>query len=105
MIRFPLVVASLLSCCGPAARCQDAPAMVVTTDTRAYCVSLSQQIRQYGTLPREVRELQVEGHGLCEAGKVRGGINRLRRALMVLRAGARPPAVENVASPSKPSQP
>jgi hypothetical protein len=80
---------------------EDAP-MVVTSDTRAYCLSLSDRIDRYGTMPQEVRELETEGRELCEQGRVRGGINRLRRALMVLRA-ERGPAGESVdvATPDK----
>lgn len=80
---------------------EDAP-MVVTSDTRAYCLSLSDRIHRYGVMPQEVRELETEGRDLCEQGRVRGGINRLRRALMVLRA-ERGPAGESldVATPDK----
>lgn len=76
--------------------------MVVTSDTRAYCLSLSDRIHHYGAMPQEVRELETEGRDLCEQGRVRGGINRLRRALMVLRA-ERGPAAESldVATPDK----
>lgn len=80
---------------------EDTP-MVVTSDTRAYCLSLSDRIDRYGTMPQEVRDLETEGRDLCEQGRVRGGINRLRRALMVLRA-ERGPAGESVdvATPDK----
>ena len=80
---------------------EDTP-MVVTSDTRAYCLSLSDRIHSYGAMPEEVRELETEGRDLCEQGRVRGGINRLRRALMVLRA-ERGPAGESVdvAAPDK----
>ena len=69
-----------------AASTEDAPVLEVTTDSRAYCQTLSRQIETYRSLPREVRELQLEGRTLCSEGHVRGGINRLRRALMVMRA-------------------
>lgn len=62
--------------------------MVVTSDTGAYCIMLGQQISAsgaHGGLPQEVRDLQAQGRELCATGHVRGGINRLRRALMVLR--------------------
>ena len=75
----------------PAARpasTEDAPVLEVTTDSRAYCQTLSRQIETYRNLPREVRDLQLEGRTLCSEGQVRGGINRLRRALMVMRAQA-----------------
>ncbi len=94
MIRLP-VLATLLLLSGGSAYAQpdDGPTapMVVTTDTSAYCLSLWQQIRAHGVLPREVHELQTEGRDLCQQGQVRGGINRLRRALMVLRTEPRLP--------------
>lgn len=71
----------------------DGAPMVVTTDTRAYCLTLSAQIETYRSMPREVRDLQVEGRALCGEGYVRKGINRLRRALMVLH-DARTPSDE-----------
>lgn len=100
-----LVLAVSVTGNGPAlAQEQDTedPPMVVTSDTRAYCLSLSDRINRYGAMPREVRELETEGRDLCEQGRVRGGINRLRRALMVLRA-ERGPAGESldVATPDK----
>lgn len=62
----------------------DAGTMVVTTDSSAYCRTLSGLIEARGALPREVRELKAQGDGLCGMGRVRGGIARLRRALLVL---------------------
>jgi hypothetical protein len=59
--------------------------MVVTSDTRAYCLTLAAQIQHYRSMPQEVQDLEDEGRSLCERGRVRVGINRLRRALMVLR--------------------
>ena len=58
--------------------------MVVTSDSEAYCHTLSGVIASHSDLPREVRELKQEGDGMCEHGKIRGGITRLRRALLVL---------------------
>ena len=62
----------------------DAQTMIVTSDSSAYCRTLSAAIDAHGVLPREVSDLKAEGDGLCGAGQVRGGIARLRRALMVL---------------------
>ena len=59
--------------------------MVVTSDSRAYCLTLAGQIQHYRSMPPEVHDLEDEGRSLCERGRVRVGINRLRRALMVLR--------------------
>ena len=63
------------------------PPMVVTSDTGAYCQTLLARIRAHRALPPAVRDLQREGSRLCDEGLVRDGINRLRRALMVLRSG------------------
>jgi hypothetical protein len=62
-----------------------APPMEVTTDTQSYCRTLAQQISQYRDLPPEIVVLRDQGRRLCADGNVRGGINRLRRVLMVLR--------------------
>ncbi|WP_419730393.1 hypothetical protein [Lichenicola sp.] len=59
--------------------------MVVTSDSRAYCLTLAARIQHYRAMPQEVQDLEDEGRSLCERGRVRIGINRLRRALMVLR--------------------
>jgi hypothetical protein len=99
MNRAPLIASLLLlsSAAGARENGQDRiePAgqqplpMVVTTDTDAYCETLSRQIDEYGRdLPRMVAELRAQGLRLCAGGQVRGGINRLRRALVVLREPA-----------------
>ena len=110
MIRLVVIAAPLLLSAGAIrAREDDGPTapMVVTSDTNAYCLSLWQQIHVHAPLPREVRDLQTEGRNLCREGQVRGGINRLRRALMVLRAGSAPPSVrtQEVGDPPRPAAP
>lgn len=87
-----LLLAALLPVGGPARGQAQAPAhdgddgpMVVTSDSRAYCLTLAAQIQHYHSMPQEVHDLEDEGRSLCERGRVRVGINRLRRALMVLR--------------------
>ena len=66
----------------------DNRAMVVTSDTSAYCRSLSDMIAARRPLPLEVKELKSQGDGMCLHGKIRGGITRLRRALVVLKHDA-----------------
>ena len=58
--------------------------LVVTSDTSAYCRTLSAALDSRAPLPREVRELKAQGEGMCDQGQVRGGISQLRRALLVL---------------------
>ena len=93
MNRLPVLVCLLLLSSGQPhaqARAQDREAvvpMVVTSDTDAYCQTLLARIRAHRTLPPAVRDLQQDGSRLCDEGLVRDGINRLRRALMVLRSG------------------
>lgn len=86
MIRKPLIASLLLlSSATGAGQWPAAPPMVVTTDTDAYCTTLSRQIDQHrGALPEAVAQLRAQGLRLCADGQVRGGINRLRRALVVL---------------------
>ena len=62
----------------------DSRTMIVTSDSGAYCRTLSGAIEAHGTLSREVSELKTQGDGLCDEGQIRSGINRLRRALLVL---------------------
>jgi hypothetical protein len=61
--------------------------MIITTDTRAYCTTLGEQLDRAPAVPPDVQSLRREGEELCASGHVRRGINRLRHALMALRAG------------------
>jgi hypothetical protein len=61
----------------------------VTSDTPAYCLQLldrvSQMVRAAGTPPpQEVGYLSSEGQRMCDQGQTRGGILRLRRALVLM---------------------
>ncbi len=73
--------------------------MRVTTDTAEYCEHLSRQVTQAERaratappVPKErriaVEELAAEGHEMCATGLIRGGLLRLRRAWIMLRADA-----------------
>lgn len=68
----------------------DAPPapMRVTTDTPEYCDRLADRVAQVEhdrpQTPPQVEELAAEGHHMCAAGLIRGGLVRLRRALMML---------------------
>lgn len=63
--------------------------VVVTTDTPEYCQKLFDRIAQAIQAatqppPMEVSSLSTEGQRMCSAGLTRGGILRLRRALLIL---------------------
>lgn len=64
--------------------------MVITSDTVAYCTHLSAQVaeaqQRATTIPPAVPRLATEGRRLCDQGLVRPGIERLRRAWMLLTA-------------------
>jgi hypothetical protein len=64
--------------------------MVVTTDTPEYCLHLLDRVSDLvrtavSPVPREVTDLTTEGHRMCEHGETKGGIRRLRSALMMMR--------------------
>jgi hypothetical protein len=62
----------------------------ITTDSREYCERLRREITcliRQATIPLETRilDLSAEGQRMCEQGRTRGGIQRLRRAMVILR--------------------
>jgi hypothetical protein len=65
-----------------------APAEKVTTDTLTYCHQLAARLDQLKSSsvnpPAEVNDLGVAGKDMCEHGSVRGGILRLRSAIVIL---------------------
>jgi len=69
----------------------DSDRMRVMTDTPEYCWHLANEVaatpRELRLLPPEVRMLALEGQRMCDHGLIRGGILRLRRALLLLRSG------------------
>ncbi len=60
----------------------------VTTDTLTYCRKLAARVDQLesgGTKPSEAAvHLSVAGKDMCEHGGIRGGIMRLRSAIVLL---------------------
>ncbi len=65
------------------------PPQRITSDTPEYCLQLldrvSEMVRAAGTPPpQEVGYLSSEGQRMCDQGQTRGGILRLRRALMLM---------------------
>jgi hypothetical protein len=63
--------------------------MMVTTDTPAYCNDLAAQVaaaqRAHPAAQPEAARLAREGRQMCDNGLIRGGLLRLRRALLLLR--------------------
>jgi hypothetical protein len=60
----------------------------VTSDTLSYCRHLALQLDQLKSAnsnpPQTVNELYVAGKDMCESGSIRGGILRLRSAIVML---------------------
>ncbi|MDR3530842.1 MAG: hypothetical protein P4L90_09850 [Rhodopila sp.] len=66
--------------------------MEVTSDTPEYCLQLLDRVSDLVRLattavPREVSVLTTEGQRMCDHGQTRGGIMRLRRALLLMEGG------------------
>ncbi len=65
------------------------PPQPVTSDTPEYCLHLSDRVSEMVRVagsppPREVTFLSSEGQRMCDQGQTRGGIMRLRRALVLM---------------------
>ena len=63
--------------------------MEITTDTPEYCRQLLHRVGDLVRLaatpvPVEVTDLTSEGQRMCDRGQTRGGIMRVRSALMIL---------------------
>jgi len=66
------------------------PPTRVLTDTSGYCLQLRlmvEDVARRATTPPPFRVMALtdEGRRMCEEGQIRGGITRLRRALIMLR--------------------
>jgi hypothetical protein len=67
-----------------------APPQRVISDTPEYCLQLLDRVSELVRVasappPQEVTSLSSEGQRMCDQGQTRGGILRLRRALMLMR--------------------
>lgn len=65
------------------------PPQQVTSDTPEYCLQLLDRVSEMvrgapAPPPQEVSSLSNEGQRMCDQGQTRGGILRLRRALMLM---------------------
>ena len=89
-----VLMAGALACSADAHANVPSEPVRVITHTRQYCEELSARatvLRQKAPAPQEeARLLAAEGDRLCGQGQIRPGIIRLRRAIMLLRAQARP---------------
>jgi hypothetical protein len=64
--------------------------MMITSDTPEYCEQLQARVAQFGFGDPDVQRLVTEGKRMCDHGEIRGGIARMRRALMMqLKQGRR----------------
>ncbi len=66
------------------------PPMEVTSDTPEYCLELAHRVNNLVEVaqakpPQQVADLQVEGKRMCEHGETRGGIMRLRQAILLMK--------------------
>jgi hypothetical protein len=78
---FPFLICLLAA---GAAHADDPQSFALTTDTPQYCAQLAKQVTdRHSTMPDVVR-LLADGTDMCGRGQIRGGIRRLRRALVVL---------------------
>ncbi len=65
------------------------PPQRVTTDTPEFCLQLLDRVSELVRIseappPEEVTLLSSEGRKMCDQGQTRGGILRLRRALLMM---------------------
>jgi hypothetical protein len=88
MMRTTVVI--LLSFAAMPAFAQEKP-MMITSDTVEYCDQLQLRVGKAGTGSAEIQRLVAEGRAMCDHGEIRGGIVRLRRALVLLRKHALQP--------------
>ena len=71
-------------------------AQLVTTDTPEYRLQLLDRVSELVRVaetppPQEVTSLSSEGQRMCDQGQTRGGILRLRRALLMMQHQEGPP--------------
>ena len=91
-----VLIAGLVACWTDARADAPSEPVRVITHTRQYCEELSLRAtglhQKAAAALEEARLLTAEGDRLCGQGQFRPGIIRLRRAIMLLRAQARPDA-------------
>jgi hypothetical protein len=85
MMRRALCPLLLLSLAGLPCLADEPPSFPLTTDTLQYCNQLARQVADHHSVQPDVQRLLTEGREMCERGQIRGGIRRMRRALLMLR--------------------
>ena len=81
-----VLTATLVGCLAGAAPGDDP--MTVTSDTPEYCLTLAETMRLKGDMSEHAHMLWQRGRAMCEQGHIRGGLARLRRAMLVMRGDA-----------------
>jgi hypothetical protein len=86
---WPMIRAEPATAQGSAAQGSEGKPMEVITDTPEYCLHLLDRVSDLvrlatAPIPREVTDLTTEGQRMCAHGQTRGGIMRLRSALMMM---------------------
>ncbi len=81
------LAAIVLASAGPLGA--QAPLPELMTDTQEYCALLRDRLgvlvgASVAQPPHEVADLSRQGENLCAHGHVRGGVQRLRRALIIM---------------------
>jgi hypothetical protein len=66
------------------AHADEPQSFAVTTDTPQYCTQLAKQVSDRHSLIPDVQRLLETGTDMCAKGEIRGGIRRLRHALIIL---------------------
>ncbi len=66
------------------AHADDPQSFAVTTDTPQYCAQLEKQVGDRHSAIPDVQHLLETGTEMCTKGEIRGGIRRLRHALIIL---------------------
>ena len=80
LLAVPLLVLSP----GSFGSADEPPSFALTTDTPGYCAQLVRRVTERHSTSPDVQRLLTEGRDLCDRGQVRGGIRRLRHALVLL---------------------
>ena len=86
MIRRAILSCLLAAVTLPGGRClaDETQSFALTSDTPAYCTQLARQVADRRSPVLDVQRLLAEGRDMCDRGQIRGGIRRLRHALILL---------------------